>query len=77
VRDAAEVLEEVAGSGPSGGSGSSGETASISPGTGCSAWGTNVGRGSIVGAKSLVKGEVPPYSVVAGNPARVVRRRGS
>jgi acetyltransferase-like isoleucine patch superfamily enzyme len=38
--------------------------------------GSNVGRGSIVGARSIVKGEVPSYSVVAGNPARVVRRRG-
>jgi acetyltransferase-like isoleucine patch superfamily enzyme len=39
--------------------------------------GTNLGRGSVVGARSVVKGEVPAYSVVAGNPARVVRRRGS
>jgi acetyltransferase-like isoleucine patch superfamily enzyme len=39
--------------------------------------GSNVGRGSVVGARSVVKGEVPSYSVVAGNPARVVRRRGA
>jgi acetyltransferase-like isoleucine patch superfamily enzyme len=39
--------------------------------------GSNIGRGSVVGAGSTVKGEVPSYSVVAGNPARVVRRRGS
>jgi len=39
--------------------------------------GTAIGRGSVVGARSVVKGEVPAYSVVAGNPARVVRRRGS
>jgi acetyltransferase-like isoleucine patch superfamily enzyme len=37
--------------------------------------GSNVGRGSVVGARALVKGAVPPYSVVAGSPARVVRRR--
>jgi len=39
--------------------------------------GSNVGRGSVVGASSVVKGEVPSYSVVAGSPARVVKRRGS
>ena len=38
--------------------------------------GSNVGRGSVVGASSVVKGAVPSYSVVAGNPARVVKRRG-
>lgn len=32
-----------------------------------------VGMGSIVGARSLVKGVVPPRVVVAGMPARVVR----
>jgi acetyltransferase-like isoleucine patch superfamily enzyme len=39
--------------------------------------GSNVGRGSVIGARSVVKGEVPSYSIVAGNPARVVKRRGS
>ena len=29
----------------------------------------------IVGARAVVSGEVAPYSIVAGNPARVVRRR--
>lgn len=37
--------------------------------------GTRIGDGAVVGARSLVKGEVPPYAVVAGNPARVVRYR--
>jgi acetyltransferase-like isoleucine patch superfamily enzyme len=37
--------------------------------------GSNVGRGSVVGARSVVKCDVPSYSVVAGNPARVVKRR--
>jgi acetyltransferase-like isoleucine patch superfamily enzyme len=37
--------------------------------------GSNVGRGSVIGARSVVRGEVPSYSVVAGNPARVVKRR--
>jgi virginiamycin A acetyltransferase len=32
-----------------------------------------VGEGSIVAARSVVAADVPPYVVVAGNPARVVR----
>lgn len=35
--------------------------------------GTTIGDGSIVGARSVVGGMVPPYSVFAGNPARLVR----
>ncbi|MDP9343205.1 MAG: acyltransferase [Actinomycetota bacterium] len=38
--------------------------------------GSTVGRGSVIGALSVVKGDIPPYSVAVGNPARVVRRRG-
>ncbi len=37
--------------------------------------GAQIGDGVIVGACAVVGGEVPPYSVVAGNPGRVVRRR--
>jgi acetyltransferase-like isoleucine patch superfamily enzyme len=32
-----------------------------------------IGRNSVVGANSLVTRSVPPYSVVTGNPARVVK----
>ncbi len=32
--------------------------------------GTEIGEGSIVAARSVVSGIVPPYTVVAGNPAR-------
>lgn len=35
--------------------------------------GVNVGRHSVVGANSVVNADVPPYSVVVGSPARVVR----
>lgn len=35
--------------------------------------GVTVGRHSIVSASSVVTSDVPPFSVVAGNPARVVR----
>lgn len=37
--------------------------------------GTRIGDGAIVGARAVVSGEVPPYAIVVGNPARVVRRR--
>ncbi|NAZ81529.1 acetyltransferase [Kineococcus sp. R8] len=39
--------------------------------------GRRIGTGSIVGAGSVVASDVPPYTVVAGNPARPVRRRRS
>ncbi|WP_133772681.1 acyltransferase [Enterovirga rhinocerotis] len=32
-----------------------------------------IGRDSVVGARSLVRGTIPPNSVAAGSPARVVR----
>lgn len=37
--------------------------------------GTRIGDGAIIGARAVVCGEVLPYSVVVGNPGRVVRRR--
>lgn len=36
--------------------------------------GVTIGRGSVVSAGSVVTKNVPPYTVVAGNPARVVFR---
>ena len=35
--------------------------------------GVTVGRGSIIGSHSVVTQDVPPYSIVVGNPARVVK----
>ncbi len=35
--------------------------------------GTTIGEGAIIGARSVVSGNVPPFAVVAGNPARVIR----
>ena len=37
--------------------------------------GARIGSGVIVGAGAVVRGRVPDYAVVAGNPARVMRLR--
>lgn len=37
--------------------------------------GVTVGDGAIVAARSVVVGDVPPYAIVGGNPARVLKRR--
>ncbi len=44
-----------------------GEMACIMPGV-------TIGRGAIVGANSVVTHDVPPYSMVAGCPARVIKQ---
>jgi acetyltransferase-like isoleucine patch superfamily enzyme len=36
--------------------------------------GVTIGEGSVVGARSVVADDVAPYTLVAGNPARVIRR---
>jgi acetyltransferase-like isoleucine patch superfamily enzyme len=36
--------------------------------------GVTIGEGSIVGARSVVTADVPPYTIVAGNPARIIRK---
>lgn len=45
-----------------------GENATILPGA-------RIGDGAIVGMNSVVGGTVEPYSIVAGNPAKLVRKR--
>lgn len=37
--------------------------------------GVNIGDGAIVAAHSIVTKDVPPYSIVGGNPARIIRKR--
>ncbi len=37
--------------------------------------GLTIGDGAIVAAKSVVVNDVPPYCVVGGNPAKIIKRR--
>ncbi|MBV9414983.1 MAG: antibiotic acetyltransferase [Solirubrobacterales bacterium] len=37
--------------------------------------GVKIGHGAVIAAASVVASDVAPYTVVAGNPARIVRRR--
>ena len=34
--------------------------------------GSHVGRGCEIGGNTVVRGKIPPYSIVAGNPAKIV-----
>jgi len=45
-------------------------------GAGCTVLqGRNIGKGAVVGAGAVVTEDVPPFAIVAGNPARFVRYR--
>jgi len=35
--------------------------------------GSTIGDGSVIGANSLVSGDIPPYSLAVGTPAKVIR----
>lgn len=37
--------------------------------------GTHMGEGSVISAGSVVSGNIPPYSVVIGNPGRIISNR--
>jgi fatty-acyl-CoA synthase len=38
--------------------------------------GSQIGRGAVLGVRSSISGSVPPYAVMLGDPARIVRWRG-
>ena len=37
--------------------------------------GVSIGHGAVIAARSVVTRDMPPYAIVAGNPARVIRLR--
>lgn len=39
--------------------------------------GIRIGHGAMIGSRALVTRDVPPYTIVAGNPAREIRKRFS
>ena len=36
--------------------------------------GVTIGNGAVIGANSVVTTDVPPYAVVAGNPAKIIKK---
>ena len=37
--------------------------------------GVQIGDGAVIGARAVITKDVEPYSIVAGNPARLIRKR--
>lgn len=37
--------------------------------------GVRIGDGAVISARALVARDVPPYSIVVGNPARIIKKR--
>jgi len=37
--------------------------------------GSHIGEGSVLSANTVVSGKIPPYSIVIGNPGRVIKNR--
>lgn len=37
--------------------------------------GVNIGHGAIIGTRAVVTKDVPPYAVVGGNPAKIIKMR--
>lgn len=35
--------------------------------------GVHVGRGAVIGAGSVIRKDIPPYAIVCGNPAKIVK----
>lgn len=34
--------------------------------------GSTIGRGCMIGARAVIRGKIPPYAIVSGNPSKVV-----
>lgn len=47
-----------------------GDNATILPGV-------KIGEGAVIGAGSVVTKDVPPYSIVGGNPAKILKRKST
>jgi len=37
--------------------------------------GVTIGKGTVIGAGSVVTKSIPEYSIAVGNPAKVIKRR--
>lgn len=37
--------------------------------------GSNIGTGAIIGAGAVIRGEIPPYAIVIGNPGTIIKYR--
>lgn len=53
---------------------------------GCDVWigvnatiigGAKIGHGAVIGAGAVIKKEIPPYAIVVGNPAKIIKYRFS
>lgn len=39
--------------------------------------GVTIGSGAVIGARSIVTKSIPPYTIVAGSPAKIIKKRFS
>jgi len=39
--------------------------------------GTHIGKGAVIGARAVISGKIPAYTIVVGNPCKVVKYRFS